>query len=886
LKHADTTLRFRWAALQVDELIQLRLATHLTIEQSLKKLPKDLYETYTGILLKIDQVLHRQAINILRWLIFASRRLFIEELLEASAVDLDSDALLDDDIDRLQYRDILDLFPGLITVQPALPDDPQPIADNVHVVTLAHFTVQEFLLSEYILETGAAPFQIKPEDSHDNLGKTCLAYLYHFNSVSTRECPYTLRQYAWYRWEKHIFPDWSTLNERVRRKASLLYQQLSFRFSLFYSVDSIIRQTFQIISIMSQDLDINRLRDALNIPYFIPDFESFGYIPHEYDAPTQLPIYQPLPEQQAMRLVRVLPSLDEETVVRCSLVVTTLDSAPPFTALSYTWGGLQHAFAILLTGSKLTVTGNLNWILRRLRMQHDSEPILLWIDAICINREDMAECTRQVRMMPSVYESAQEVVVSLGEGQEEDQLAIQSLVRLAAALTDIKTTDQASSKEKLLSAMRRSELSRILSLFHRPWYSRSWFIQDIVVAPTVTLMYGTLSLKFRLVEDIMLSATVIDLLPSLTSEDLLTSILHAPEWRHVQALCRAREDYRQGTRQPLLYLMSQFLHCQCTDPRDKIFSMHNISADAGTLPEPDYSISISETYIHTSASMLQHSQRLDLLSFPRTRGPIPRTPTPSWVPDFALSTQQRITPLIPDIFKGGQLANIFRAFPRRSSTDEARIHLVGNVVVLKAVFIDHVVNCFELPWGMSTPLEGSGGTRETVNEEAILRDRSVTKIADTLHHTRSAVGESTSIEASWRILLADQWPPGCRLPTTTFANAIIPPTTLEEERSLLEQRGLMLLTEFWPSRALFTTKQGNLGLGPMYAQPDDLIVLLEGGPVPYVVRQNDGHLSDEYEFVGEWCVFSDASFQQSSAVLAVGTDLVVVIYLVLWTEKS
>lgn len=453
--------------MQVDELIQLRLATHLTIEQSLKKLPKDLYETYTGILLKIDQVLHRQAINILRWLIFASRRLFIEELLEASAVDLDSDALLDDDIDRLQYRDILDLFPGLITVQPALPDDPQPIADNVHVVTLAHFTVQEFLLSEYILETGAAPFQIKPEDSHDNLGKTCLAYLYHFNSVSTRECPYTLRQYAWYRWEKHIFPDWSTLNERVRRKASLLYQQLSFRFSLFYSVDSIIRQTFQIISIMSQDLDINRLRDALNIPYFIPDFESFGYIPHEYDAPTQLPIYQPLPEQQAMRLVRVLPSLDEETVVRCSLVVTTLDSAPPFTALSYTWGGLQHAFAILLTGSKLTVTGNLNWILRRLRMQHDSEPILLWIDAICINREDMAECTRQVRMMPSVYESAQEVVVSLGEGQEEDQLAIQSLVRLAAALTDIKTTDQASSKEKLLSAMRRSELSRILSLFHR-----------------------------------------------------------------------------------------------------------------------------------------------------------------------------------------------------------------------------------------------------------------------------------------------------------------------------------------------------------------------------------------------------------------------------------
>ena len=53
----------------------------------------------------------------------------------------------------------------------------------------------------------------------------------------------------------------------------------------------------------------------------------------------------------------------------------------------------------------------------------------LWIDAICINQDDMAERNAQVAMMADIYDRAMNVCVWLGEGDESSQRALNFIQR-------------------------------------------------------------------------------------------------------------------------------------------------------------------------------------------------------------------------------------------------------------------------------------------------------------------------------------------------------------------------------------------------------------------------------------------------------------------------
>ena len=71
------------------------------------------------------------------------------------------------------------------------------------------------------------------------------------------------------------------------------------------------------------------------------------------------------------------------------------------------------------------------------------------------------------------------------------------------------------------------------------------------------------------------------------------------------------------------------------------------------------------------------------------------------------------------------------------------------------------------------------------------------------------------------------------------------------EHFMARNPGLHLLQEvldgFCFSRTFFTTKNGRIGQGPQYLKPGDIICLLHGGSVPYILRP----LSDNaFIFVG------------------------------------
>jgi hypothetical protein len=84
-----------------------------------------------------------------------------------------------------------------------------------------------------------------------------------------------------------------------------------------------------------------------------------------------------------------------------------------FEALSYVWGDDAPFDKISVNDGYIYIRQNLSIALRCLR--HASQSRVLWIDAICINQEDLDEKNAQVSLMHKIYSQAQDVVIFLNE---------------------------------------------------------------------------------------------------------------------------------------------------------------------------------------------------------------------------------------------------------------------------------------------------------------------------------------------------------------------------------------------------------------------------------------------------------------------------------------
>ncbi|PVH80048.1 HET-domain-containing protein, partial [Cadophora sp. DSE1049] len=127
-------------------------------------------------------------------------------------------------------------------------------------------------------------------------------------------------------------------------------------------------------------------------------------------------IYTPLCDpSKEFRLVTLHPGRAENNDIECSLQHGHLSDHTEFEALSYAWGDQIEKHTIMLDKHSFEVTSNLAHALRNLRNVGPSNHIgrVFWIDAICINQEDVTECNDQVRRMDIIYTRASQVVVWL-----------------------------------------------------------------------------------------------------------------------------------------------------------------------------------------------------------------------------------------------------------------------------------------------------------------------------------------------------------------------------------------------------------------------------------------------------------------------------------------
>jgi hypothetical protein len=211
--------------------------------------------------------------------------------------------------------------------------------------------------------------------------------------------------------------------------------------------------------------------------------------------------YQSLSATENLRLLTIKPGQDGDDVC-CDLVNTTFGEASPVhDALSYTWGTDQKTRVVHIDGKRLPVTANLFAALRQLRLS--TEPRILWVDAICINQDDIPERNAQVLHMHHIYKAASKVLIWLGEEEQTDAEAFDLLEKFdrSAGLDKgiiLPWYDDVEFRELFTLTLNTNAVWRPVSvLLERPWFRRAWVIQEVAMATQPYIVCGKHTCRFE-----------------------------------------------------------------------------------------------------------------------------------------------------------------------------------------------------------------------------------------------------------------------------------------------------------------------------------------------------------------------------------------------------
>ncbi|EHK48522.1 hypothetical protein TRIATDRAFT_185576, partial [Trichoderma atroviride IMI 206040] len=179
--------------------------------------------------------------------------------------------------------------------------------------------------------------------------------------------------------------------------------------------------------------------------------------------------YRPLnPLAREIRLLSLAKPLSPDgfciTLRHCRL-----DEAPPFMAISYYWGDPTPRCDVVCNGQAFKITGSLDCALKRIFMWR--QDLVLWADGICINQKDISERASQVMLMGDIYSKAQATAAYLGENLANGDESDNSL-----------ETDQT---PFALMHQLNAIWACLMHLCSQPWFSRSWVLQEVVLAKDV-----------------------------------------------------------------------------------------------------------------------------------------------------------------------------------------------------------------------------------------------------------------------------------------------------------------------------------------------------------------------------------------------------------------
>ena len=562
------------------------------------------------------------------------------------------------------------------------------------------------------------------------------------------------------------------------------------------------------------------------------------------------------------------------------------DGETAYSALSYVWGDESNKIPVLVNGRVFGITRNLHAALTHLADEHAARP--LWVDALCIDQGNEAEKLDQIEQMGDVYAGAATVLVFLGPGTAGSDAAMDQLREVGAearrrgsdamAFGDIAqwpefldhpdrdTIKAVSARLEELGdrfggagwlAHRRFRGRQIFDLLDRPWFSRVWVVQELLMARRDGAVFAcgtkwidsrclwgglfvfliSVAKQFRLLLDIRGTWGALRYLiklrarlgprwatqnPSITSFNTLDLRLH-------------RE--RAGLHTDLGSLLFQ-LFCSvtpadrvlgCREKVDRIRALVSISTDrAEVIPLVRANADWRDLY-RAVARLLVRQGYLDILSLCRDRD----AALPSWTTDWSRQ-QHRSWDLLGPPFDAAA-GTWVRVHP---GTPE-------HILALDGHYLDFIEKSTDLgsEWAL-----GPDDPVSQVDVGTRLRE-----VEDYLSHSRYSEEERGA--AAWRIPVGDrekrlvgQFVRACEASRTAWERTRAWAATaqlLHMSRDVYEYYLRML---DMPRSRVFASATGYVGICPSETRQGDVVFVPCGSPVPLVIRRRPsagGAESDE-----------------------------------------
>ncbi|KAK4664073.1 uncharacterized protein QC763_500170 [Podospora pseudopauciseta] len=398
--------------------------------------------------------------------------------------------------------------------------------------------------------------------------------------------------------------------------------------------------------------------------------------------------YTPLPSttKSAIRVLTLLPGRADADI-ECRLIELDLnnpwtedDGEEGFEALSYVWGDIAETTPIQIDGATVQIGRNLRSALLHLR--YHEKPRILWVDAACINQEDMDERNRQVMLMGDIYTKAARTLVWLGcpccllgalntdrltysQGKWLDHLAgidplfeaIEILGNEARKLAEEGREVIPKQEEKDEDGTTYDRIKKLkpkwnIIFLENPWWTRIWTLQEIVLAKEARLCMERHELGWDLLRVAITYYTALGF--GDFSEIYAGSKTNSgvEPFNLVNAIREARQPGSElvtgDVGDELLHYLASSHWRDCRMPQDKIFGLMGLFSEGRDVGiEVDYRLDAEDVYRQATKSLLQQSGNLDALGFCYPYK-IPRvTNLPSWIPDWG-SVGNLALPLMND----------------------------------------------------------------------------------------------------------------------------------------------------------------------------------------------------------------------------------------------
>lgn len=239
---------------------------------------------------------------------------------------------------------------------------------------------------------------------------------------------------------------------------------------------------------------------------------------------------------------------------------------------------------------------------------------------ICINQSDMEEKNQQVQQMPKIFASSSQCAIWVGEEDENDTWALDIVDEIDDLLRSGES-DTGKLSEVLSNGAGRDPYECLHALFKKPWWGRSWVVQEAVMAPRATLLYGNQSLDLNVLARIVRRSTFVQgvLRPLTLPYSNAASFWQSREWQDAAGLAtivEARSE--EGHNLSLSQLVYATRFRKAYQPVDRFYSLFGMlgpddAYHAGLLV--NYASDSADTCVRIFEMCILRERSLDILSY-------------------------------------------------------------------------------------------------------------------------------------------------------------------------------------------------------------------------------------------------------------------------------